>query len=116
MANTMGATNDALDPIAPRIDASRLDAASDTGADLDSAFDADADAETSTSSVGARGEDPEEQAKFALTRARRAIETGSFDDARGALEDARSLDPGNDDIAELERLLAEAELDRRVVE
>ena len=96
---------DAAEPAVRSADATAHDAHEVDGHIGDAATDAaDADA----SGVGARGEDPEEQAKFALDRARAAIAAGELDEARAALEQARRLDPGNDDIRDIERLLLAA--------
>ncbi len=47
----------------------------------------------------------EEAAKDALDRARDALRSGDTEEVRAALEAARGFDPGNPDIAELERQL-----------
>ena len=70
-------------------------------ADAGNTADAALDAGVPVGAVGPRGEDPEEQAKFALDRARDAIAAGDYEAARRALEEAQRLDPENDGITEL---------------
>ncbi|MEZ4250686.1 MAG: serine/threonine-protein kinase [Polyangiales bacterium] len=96
-AGAIRGERDAGDPIT---DAGVVPLGVDTGPAV---IDAGIDTGPASAPIAMTPHEREEAAKDALDRARDAIRDGDVESARGALDDARRFDPGNPDIAELER-------------
>lgn len=101
------------------IDASSVLDAGDDASTLDAGLETDAGNEMADAGIDASEPDAgagfdaswmsaferEEAAKDSIDEARAALRSGNITDARVALDRARALDPGNEDIAELEAQL-----------